>query len=64
MRAVPAPDWVIIRDGSTHEVLTTDGQWGTIDQAQWFSSVEEALEAALPAGTTGTARQQHPDAHE
>jgi hypothetical protein len=64
MRAVPAPDWVLIRDGSTHEVLTTDGDWGPIEQARWFASAEEALEAPLPEGTTGTPRQQHPDAHE
>ena len=57
------PDWVILRDGSAHEVLTVDGTWGQIEDARWFSSAEEALQADVPAGTTGTPRQQHPDAH-
>jgi hypothetical protein len=63
MGPVTEPDWVIKRDGSADEVLTTDGTWGPIDHARWFADQEEALEAEIPAGTTGTPRQQHPDAH-
>jgi hypothetical protein len=57
-------DWVVIRDGSAQEVLSTEGSWGTADNAQWFSSVDDALAAELPPGTTGTPRRQHPDAHD
>lgn len=58
------PDWVIRRDGSAHEVLTEDGTWGTMDEARWFASQEEACEADLPEGTTGTPLQMHPDAED
>ena len=64
MPGVTEADWVIRRDGSAHEVLTTDGTWGTIEDAQWFPTQEEALAAECPPGTTGTPRQQHPDAHD
>jgi hypothetical protein len=63
MSRVTEPDWVIKRDGSADEVLTTDGTWGPIDHARWFHNQEDALEAEIPAGTTGTPQQQHPDAH-
>jgi hypothetical protein len=56
------PRWVIRRDGSAHEVLTEDGTWGTIEHARWFDTHEDALRAERPAGTTGTAVQQHPEA--
>ena len=56
------PDWIVRRDGTAHEVLTQEGTWGSIDEAQWFATQEEALEAPVPPGTTGTP-QQHPDAH-
>jgi hypothetical protein len=45
-------------------VLSADGTWGTIDDAQWFSSQQDALDAKVPAGTTGTPQQQHPEAHD
>ncbi len=64
---VSEPDWVIRRDGSAHEVLTKDGTWGSIDEAQWFATQHEALDALAancPPGTTGTPQQQHPDAHD
>ena len=57
-------DWLVHRDGSVDEVLTTDGTWGPIENARWFGSQEEASQATLPAGTTGKPRAQHPDAHE
>lgn len=57
-------DWVVRRDGSADEVLTKDGTWGAIDEARWFATQEEALQAEFPPGTTGTPRQQHPDAHD
>jgi len=59
-----APDWIVSREGSAEEVLTTDGTWGPMDQAQWFATLEEALAAETPAGTTGTPKRQHPDAHD
>lgn len=59
-----APDWVVSRDGSAHEVLCADGTWGPMDQAQWFASYEDARAASTPAGSTGTPRQQHPDGHD
>ena len=49
------------RDGSADEVLTTSGEWGTMDDAAWFASQAEALEASYPAGTSGTPIQVHPD---
>jgi len=58
------PDWVVRRDGSAHEVLTAEGTWGSIDEAQWFATQAEAIEAVCPPGTTGTPQQQHPDAHD
>ena len=58
------PDWIIRRDGSADEVLTKDGTWGEVSDARWFSSQQEAQEAELPAGTTGSPQQQHPDAHD
>ena len=58
------PDWVLRRDGSAHEVLTKDGTWGSIEDAQWFATQEDALAATCPEGTTGTPREQHPDAHD
>jgi len=64
---VPEPDWVIVRDGSVDEVLTTDNTWGPIDRARWFVTQDEALaalETDLPEGTTGTPVQQHPQGHE
>ena len=61
---VTSPDWIIRRDGSADEVLTTDGTWGPIAEAQWFATHEDALAAVIPAGTTGTPQQQHPDAHD
>jgi hypothetical protein len=64
MPDVTEPDWVIHRDGSAHEVLTKEGTWGVIADAKWFATHEDALAAALPEGTTGTPRQQHPDAHD
>jgi hypothetical protein len=64
MGSVARPDWVVIRDDSAHEVLTPDGRWSTIDEAQWFSSYDDAAAAPLPAGTLGTPQQQHPDAHD
>lgn len=56
------PHWVVRRDGSADEVLTTAGEWGTMDEAAWFASQSEALEATYPAGTSGTPIQIHPDA--
>ena len=64
MPVVTEPDWVIRRDGSAHEVLTTDGTWGSIEDAQWFATQEDALAAECPPGTSGTPREQHPDAHD
>jgi hypothetical protein len=61
---VAEADWVIRRDGSAVEVLTTSGTWGTIEDARWFASHAEALRAECPPGTTGTPHQQHPDAHD
>ena len=55
------PDWIVRRDGSAHEVLTTSGAWGSMADVQWFSTHEEALAAEVPEGTTGTAIQAHPD---
>ena len=31
---------------------------------EWFATQEDALAATCPEGTTGTPRQQHPDAHD
>jgi len=59
--SVTTPDWVVRRDGSADEVLTTSGEWGTMDDAAWFASQAEALEASYPAGTSGTPIQVHPD---
>lgn len=56
------PMWLVRRDGSAHEVLTEDGEWGTIERAKWFGSHDDALQAKVPQGTTGTAVQQHPEA--
>lgn len=56
-------DWIVSRDGSAEEVLTADGTWGPLDQARWFASLAEAAAAPTPGGTTGTPKQQHPDAH-
>ena len=64
MHLVTEPDWLISRDGSADEVLTKHGTWGSIDDAQWFATHEDALRAECPKGTTGTPRQQHPDAHD
>jgi hypothetical protein len=64
MPDVTEPDWVIRRDGSADEVLTKDGTWGSIQDAQWFATQEDALAAECPAGTSGTPREQHPDAHD
>jgi hypothetical protein len=64
---VPEPDWLIRRDGSVDEVLTTDGTWGPIQRARWFTTQDEALaalETDCPPGTTGTAVQQHPEGHD
>jgi hypothetical protein len=60
---VTEADWVVLRDGSAHDVLTKDGTWGAMEDAQWFATQEEALQAKVPEGTTGTPREQHPDAH-
>ena len=64
MPGVTEPDWVIRRDGSADEVLTKDGTWGSIQDAQWFATQEDALAAECPPGTSGTPREQHPDAHD
>jgi hypothetical protein len=64
MVGVTSPDWVVLRDGSAHEALTNDGTWGPIEEARWFATHEEALQAEVPSGTTGTARQQHPEGHD
>ena len=56
------PIWVVLRDGSAHEALRADGTWGPMAEAKVFDSPEDASEAAVPAGTRGTPREQHPDA--
>ncbi|MET0144717.1 MAG: hypothetical protein ABW122_06395 [Ilumatobacteraceae bacterium] len=55
------PLWVVRRNGSAHEVLTTDGSWGRMVDAVWFDTQDEALAAPVPAGTTGSVVQAHPD---
>ncbi len=55
------PSWVVRRDDSAAEILSEDGTWATLDDAHWFDSQTEALEASVPEGTTGTPVQVHPD---
>jgi len=59
---VTEPDWVVRRDGSVDEVLTKSGAWGTMADAAWFSTHDEALQATCPEGTSGAPIQVHPDA--